>query len=1404
MISALRSPMIENARVAVVLLLLIVITTAYGETIRFENNWGAIGFNLIEQNATSVEVIFSVTQMDLSQRQICGQLMDEVTLPGCFLPRDAGEPNLPGTGRYLALPQGAWAEFELLAYRTEIFHDVNVSPAFAIPLDSDTSALRYSRNPGIYTTDDWYPREPFRLSEPTKNRGLDVVILGVTPFQYNPVTRDLLVYQDVRIRVSFYGGNGHFGEDRLRSRWWEPVLRQNVLNYSSLPQINFDQTYAGDDDNVEYLIIVPDDPYFIAWADTIKNWRNQQGIRTGITTLTQLGGNNATLIRNYLRNAYTTWSIPPVAVLLLSDYQNTGDQYGITSGNYNDIISDNYYADMDDNGLPDICVARITAQNDVDLENIIEKMLIHERSPTKNIDYYQHPVAVGGWQTNTWFILCDEVIAGFLHNQLLKLPKREYTIYSGTPGAIWSSNVNTSMVVNYFGPGGLNYIPATPAYLTDWGGDAHRINTDFNSGTFLVQYRGHGSVSGWETPSYQISDLSDLHNEAQPYVFSVNCLTGKFTHPSACFAEAIHRMKYGALGVLAASNASYSFVNDVFVWGAYDCMWPNFDPNYGFDPIGESNQCPGIANVGGKYYLSASSWPSNAQLKTITYYLFHHHGDVFLTFNTEVPTALQVVHHPTITEGATAFLVNSEVGSLVGLSVDGVLLASSSGVGASIPILIPPLSANQVLRITATKVNRLRYIADVPVVPAMSAYVVYDSCTVNDALLGNNNGQWDFGERVNLSIEMINTGQSNATKVRVTLSTSDSLITVVDALENYGLINSGASVTVANGFAVEANSAVPDQHVVLFTLHTVSESSSWNSYFSLNVNAPELLLGEIVILDVSGNNDGVLDPGETASLVVPLVNEGHSTAANIHTTLVCNYPLVQVSGNPGLYGTLGPNTTASHTYTVFAAPIIPINTPANFVLSISALGNYSTTDEFNLIVGDVRNLPSGPDSYGYFAWDDQDRLGGYQQNWVEIAPAAGGVGTNLNMVQDNQTITVNLPFTFRYYGENYNSISICSNGWLSMGTTNQNSWVHSNIPNSYGPPAMIAAFWDDLHPGYGGSEICYYWDQNNHYVVVEWYNVSHFALSCFRETFEVILYDPAFYPTTTGDGNILVHYLQVTDPEYTTFGIENRLQNVGIQYGFNNEYDVHAWPLESGRTIYYTTNSVDGWQDLTLKPTLGQIEIPACGGSFDFLVEFTNPDQATISGQIWCNITLPEGTVLEPVWGPEYLLLPARASKECQRWQNVPASAATGMYTFNAYVGLYPFIVWCKSSIIFEKLASGVGFQITDWANSGDPLGQWLTESQDGIIPQHHFLEQNCPNPFNLETCLRFGIPERCQVDLAVFDLLGRKVTQLLLSEQEAGIHTVSWNPNNLASGIYFYRIQAGEFVKTEKMVLLK
>jgi len=83
-------------------------------------------------------------------------------------------------------------------------------------------------------------------------------------------------------------------------------------------------------------------------------------------------------------------------------------------------------------------------------------------------------------------------------------------------------------------------------------------------------------------------------------------------------------------------------------------------------------------------------------------------------------------------------------------------------------------------------------------------------------------------------------------------------------------------------------------------------------------------------------------------------------------------------------------------------------------------------------------------------------------------------------------------------------------------------------------------------------------------------------------------------------------------------------------------------------------------------------------------------------------------------------------------------------------------------------------------------------------------MSQNYPNPFNPSTTIRYELPRTSRVTLTVYDVLGQQVSVLVNERKDAGVHEVSFDGSNLASGVYFYRIQAGDFVQTHRLLLLK
>jgi hypothetical protein len=127
----------------------------------------------------------------------------------------------------------------------------------------------------------------------------------------------------------------------------------------------------------------------------------------------------------------------------------------------------------------------------------------------------------------------------------------------------------------------------------------------------------------------------------------------------------------------------------------------------------------------------------------------------------------------------------------------------------------------------------------------------------------------------------------------------------------------------------------------------------------------------------------------------------------------------------------------------------------------------------------------------------------------------------------------------------------------------------------------------------------------------------------------------------------------------------------------------------------------------------------------------------------------------------------------------------------------------------------------TDWAGANQqaladtlehyygPNGIWWqhvvsVENEDLGVPETYTLSQNYPNPFNPTTMIEFSVPTKQDVSLIVYDILGKQVKVLISDEVPAGSYKVTWRAENIASGVYIYRMQAGSFVQTKKMILQK
>ena len=841
-----------------------------------------------------------------------GETMHEISLSGIFLPNEEGMPNLPRISRFLAVPKDAEVSVSIKRMETETLHNINIAPALRIQAVPEEPAMDYVKNEQVYARNNYYPQNPVEISAPVSLRSVNTVIVGITPFQYNPVTKELIVINYIELEIDFLGGTKAYDNPKYRSSWFDPIIKNALLNYEVLPEIEYPAKSSRNGTGCEYLIVIPNRDDFMPFAEQIKEFRTKQGIYTKIMRLDEMNVTNTTQLKSFFHNAYNTWDIPPVGVLLMGDH-NTNMALGIPAetiphpeNNVPSCITDNQYADVTGDHLPEMVFSRMAAENPAQMAVLVSKVFEYETQPCMEPSYYQNPITALGWQTERWFQICSEVVGGFWRNQG-KTPVRINEIYAPPQNtSIWSNASNSNTLINYFGPSGSGYLTASPTELGNWsGGTAQNVIEAVNNGAFALQHRNHGNWQGWGEPSFNKNHINSLTNVGKmTYVFTINCQTGKFDNSPACFGEAFHRYTYngqnaGCVGFLGPTEISYSFVNDVFAWGMYDLFDPSFLPTYG--PQGphsaaySGNWLPAFGNVAGKYFLAQSSWPYYySNVKDITYQMFTAHSDVFLRLFTEVPQMPTVTHENVTISGNTEFAISANAGTLIALTtvINGTLeiLDVAVATGETQTMTIPQtLMPTTEINVVVTGQNYLRYEAVVEVVSANIPFIICNGYSTE-----NEDELTYISTNSEIKVALKNLGlQPTSGQVTVTLSSNNPKLTIVNNTATCGIIEPEEIVNVPFFVTVAHDIADNTTFMVNVTIVDESNTTTWTGKFYLKAYAPVLSLEKVLVNEVV---DGGLHKETLTTITVVVKNEGHAEAYaaignlkinDVYVTLAC-------------------------------------------------------------------------------------------------------------------------------------------------------------------------------------------------------------------------------------------------------------------------------------------------------------------------------------------------------------------------------------------------------------------------------------------------------------------------------------------------------------------------------------
>jgi len=375
--------------------------------------------------------------------------------------------------------------------------------------------------------------------------------------------------------------------------------------------------------------------------------------------------------------------------------------------------------------------------------------------------------------------------------------------------------------------------------------------------------------------------------------------------------------------------------------------------------------------------------------------------------------------------------------------------------------------------------------------------------------------------------------------------------------------------------------------------------------------SPDIFV-EFDVTPILENDELWFTTNTTESIALNISNAGPTSFQNMEVSLTpLSNDMIDINTFTSTVDLSAFSISTTETLLTGLVNNIPIGFSVPFLAEFRINGNLIAENVFKIIVGPVEATnPNPPDQYGYWAFDsyDTDYEESPEYNWVELNPANDGSGTNLNLSDDTKT-TIDIGFPFQYYGQEYSLVTVCSNGWISFEDSPVPYFWNFSIPMSLGPPAMVAPFYDDLDDNNGEEPFNIFYLFETDRLIIQWDQVSNgeddeFCPNCVKETFQVILLNPAHYPTNTGDGEIIFQYKEIHDIDsngnFSTIGIESPDQNDGLQYLFSGQLSAGSSPLQNELAIKFTTDApteVLGIDDHSVTfPT-----------SFNLLPAFPNP-----------------------------------------------------------------------------------------------------------------------------------------------------------------------------------------------------
>jgi len=896
------------------------------------------------QLTNQVETEFVISQNDYSGLSFSSTLSDvsffniktnignfqQMNVEGYGHSMETGHPELPVLKKLIEVPLTSNISVKIInndfdEYDLATFGISNkiipAQPSVSKSIDDPTS-IEFVIDQSVYDINEFIGSELVKVIQLGTMRGVDIARIEIAPIQYNPVTNKIRVYHDIKAEITFNGNPAETIEKKrdLFSPHFEGVYNF-LANYKQAGPVDLI-----DDEPVTYLIVA--DPMFESALQPFIDWKVKKGFYVvEAYTDDPSVGTTTTSIHNYLQSFYNS---PPAGYNPQSFVLFVGDiaQIPVYSGSAGSHYSDLYYCDYTGDIYPECYYGRFSAENVAELQPQIDKTLEYEQYLMPDPTFLDEVVMVAG---------ADAAYGELYGNGQINYGTTYY--FNAAHGLLSHTYLQPE-------PGGGNY--------------GTNIRQNVSDGVSYANYTAHCSSSGWADPSFNTGHVSSMTNTNEyPLMVGNCCLSNKFDVNDCFGEELLMAQDKGAIGYIGGSNNTYW--DEDFWWGVgYEAIVTQY-PVYNAANLGSYDRTfHDHGELVEEWFVTQGQMVSAGNLAITqsgssreTYYweIYHLMGDPSLMVYFSQAPITNATYAGLMPLGSTTFNVNTEPYAYIAISKDGLLhgTALADATGAAI-ITLNPINTPGIADIVITRQNGQPFMGTITVASPSGPFMNLSSFDIDDSA-GNNNGEADYDESISLDVTLENMGSDTGTNLTATLTTADPNVIVTDASHAWPDVAAGGTSLQAGAFSFDVSDDIPDQTLVSFNLEITDETEIWSSTINITINAPFLEVGNLLIDDnIGGNGNGQLDPGETADLIIPVLNNGNSTSLPGMGALSSISSWITINSSSSPISPISSGSSYNAVFNISCSASAPIGTAVDFNFICTA-GNYTCATIFYESIG---------------------------------------------------------------------------------------------------------------------------------------------------------------------------------------------------------------------------------------------------------------------------------------------------------------------------------------------------------------------------------------------------------------------------------------------------------------------